>query len=115
MSDHEEHHQESPKKVYFGVPIAFAISFWFVVFLCLKACDGPKDCCNKEQCTKECMEKCKAEGKECKEEGEEKAEGGKTEGEEKKDAVSEEKKESAAEEKKENGEEKKAEEPAEKH
>lgn len=66
MSHHEEHPHESPKKVYFGVPIAFALSFWFVVFLCLKACDGPSNCCDKESCSKECMEKCKAEGKECK-------------------------------------------------
>ncbi len=82
MSHNEEHHNESPKKVFFGIPIAFALSFWFVVFLTLKACDGPKDCCGKEECTKECMEKCEAEGKE----GEEKSEAA---GEEKKEAPTE--------------------------
>jgi hypothetical protein len=76
MSHNEEHHQESPKKVFFGVPIAFALSFWFIVFLSLKTCDGgSKNCCHKEECSKECMEKCKAEGKECEKKCEEKSEG----------------------------------------
>ena len=117
MSHNEEHHHESPKKVFFGVPIAFALSFWFIVFLSLKACDGPKDCCHKEECSKECMEKCKAEGKEC-EKG--KTCEGMTEGEEKKEAVGEEKKAEteaapATEEKKEGATEEKKEEGAEKH
>jgi hypothetical protein len=68
MSHHEEHPQESPKRVYFGIPIAFALSFWFIVFLSLKACDGPSGCSKEECCSKECMEKCKKEGKDCKKE-----------------------------------------------
>ncbi len=115
MSHNEEHHQESPKKVFFGVPVAFALSFWFIVFLSLKACDGgSKDCCHKEECSKECMEKCKAEGKDCKKECV-KSEEGTSEGEEKKEAVGEEKKTEGAAEGKEGAEEKKSEEPAEKH
>ena len=106
MSGHEEHH-ESPKRVYFGIPIGFALTFWFIIFLCLKACDGPKnyDGC-KEECSKECMEKCKAEGKE----GCHEKEGAV---EEKKDAVNEEKKEGAVEEKKESATEEKTEKPSE--
>ena len=52
MSSHEENHQETPKRVYFGVPFAFACAFWLIVFCSLKACDGPKDCCegDKECC-----------------------------------------------------------------
>lgn len=62
---HDNHHNESPKRVYFGIPIAFALSFWFIVFLSLKACDrGHENACDAE-CSKECMEKCKAEGKDC--------------------------------------------------
>ena len=95
---HEEHHKESPKRVYFGIPIVFALTFWFVVFLCLKACDKPKDCCAdgkgcSTECTKECMEKCKAEGKECANACEEKMEGKEGEAAEKKEGVAEEKKE----------------------
>ncbi len=104
---HEEHHQESPKRVYFGIPIAFALSFWFVVFMCLKACDGgshEKAC--GEGCSKECMEHCKAEGKDCVNECKEAKEG------EKAESATEEKKEGVAEEKKE-GEAKEAEKPAE--
>ncbi|MBS1647264.1 MAG: hypothetical protein JST67_07980 [Bacteroidetes bacterium] len=60
MSHHEEHHHEEPKKVYFGIPFAFALAFWFITFLCLKACDGHKDCCKEgEACCKENKE-CKA-------------------------------------------------------
>ncbi|HXB40459.1 MAG TPA: hypothetical protein VNZ49_07940 [Bacteroidia bacterium] len=109
----DSHHQESPKRVYFGIPIAFALTFWFVVFLCLKACDGPKEqgCCKEGgECTKECMEKCKAEGKECAKACEEKMEG---KAEEKKaESAAEEKKESVTEEKKE-GEVKEGEKPTE--
>ena len=94
---HEEHHQESPKRVYFGIPIVFALTFWFVVFLCLKACDGgsrEKGCCAEGgECTKECYEKCKAEGKECAKACEEKMEGKEGEAAEKKEGVAEEKKE----------------------
>lgn len=62
---HDNHNHESPKRVYFGIPIAFALSFWFIVFLSLKACDnGHENACG-EECSKECMEKCKAEGKDC--------------------------------------------------
>lgn len=112
IMSHEEHNHESPKRVYFGIPIAFALTFWFVVFLCLKACDGgheAKCCKDGEGCSKECMEKCKAEGKDCAKEMS-------GEGEEKKEAVSEEKKEGseakegAAEEKKEGATEEKKEE-----
>ena len=65
MSNHEEHHHETPKRVYFGIPFAFAFTFWFIIFLCLKACDGPKNGCCKdgEKCTTECKAKCEAEGK----------------------------------------------------
>src|SRR3954467_13401059 len=63
MSNHEEQPQESPKRVYFGIPIAFALSFWFIGFLSLKACNDHKSCCDSKECSKECMEKCKAEGK----------------------------------------------------
>jgi hypothetical protein len=65
---HDSHDHESPKRVYFGIPIAFALSFWFIVFLSLKACDGPKEhgCCMEGgECNKECMENCKKEGKGC--------------------------------------------------
>jgi len=86
---HEEHNHESPKRVYFGIPIAFAMAFWLVVFLCLKACDGghQDECCGKE-CSKECMEHCKAEGKDCVKECE-----AAKEDEENKEGVTEEKKE----------------------
>ena len=48
MSHNEEHHHESPKRVYFGIPFAFAFAFWLIIFLCLKASDGPKNgCCKK--------------------------------------------------------------------
>jgi|GEM_PF-1705757 hypothetical protein len=65
MSHNEEHHHESPKRVYFGIPFAFAFTFWFIIFLCLKTCDGPKNSCCKDgaECTKECKAKCEAEGK----------------------------------------------------
>ena len=66
MSNHEEHHHESPKRVYFGIPFGFALAFWFIIFLSLKACDGgaKKDCCKESgECTKECKAKCEAEGK----------------------------------------------------
>ncbi len=92
MSHHEEHH-EKPKRVYFGIPFYFALSFWLVIFLCLKACDGPKDngCCKEgKECSEECMKKCEAEGKTgCSEKKEEA-------GEEKKEGVTEEKKEEPA-------------------
>jgi hypothetical protein len=91
MSNHEEHHHETPKRVYFGIPFCFALAFWLIIFLMLKACDGPKDngCCKEgKECSKECMEKCKAEGKE----GCHEKEG---EAEEKKEGLSEEKKEDA--------------------
>jgi hypothetical protein len=106
MSHNEEHHHESPKRVYFGIPFGFALAFWLIIFFSLKACDGNKNGCCKEgkECSKECMEKCKAEGKEgCLEK-----EGA---AEEKKDAVSEEKKET--EEKKDAATEEKAEKPSE--
>lgn len=62
---HDHHPHESPKRVYFGIPIAFALSFWFIVFLSLKACDhGHENACDAE-CSKECVEKCKAGGKDC--------------------------------------------------
>jgi hypothetical protein len=66
---HEEHHQETPKKVYFGIPFAFAFVFWFIVFLSLKACDGPKDSCKEgSDCCKEKKECCEGAKKgECKE------------------------------------------------
>ena len=76
MSDHNDSHQESPKRVYFGIPIAFALVFWFVVFLCLKACDGPKSHCGKDaacgtedcsKCSPECKAKCEAENADLKE------------------------------------------------
>jgi len=99
---HDNHHQESPKRVYFGIPIAFAVAFWLIVFLCLKACDGGSKehgCCMEGgECTKECMEHSKAEVKECAKACEEKMEG------EKKEAASEEKKEGVTEEKKEGAE-----------
>ena len=65
MSHQEEHHYESPKKVYFGIPFVFALVFWFIIFLSMKACDGPKGGCCKEgaECSKECKAKCEAEGK----------------------------------------------------
>ena len=65
MSHNEEHHHESPKRVYFGIPFAFAFVFWFIIFLSMKACDGPKNGCCKEgaECSKECKAKCEAEGK----------------------------------------------------
>lgn len=63
---HEEHHHDQPsKKVYWGIPIGFAFSFWLIVFLSMKACDTSSCCKNGKECSKECMEKCKAEGKEC--------------------------------------------------
>lgn len=106
MSNHEEHHHESPKRVYFGIPFGFALAFWFIIFMSLKACDGNKNGCCKEgaACSKECMEKCKAEGKEGCHEKEAAAE-------ENKDAVSEEKKETAAELKKDDAAEEKSEKP----
>ena len=108
MSHNEEHHHESPKRVYFGIPFGFALAFWFIIFMSMKACDGPKNGCCKEgkECSKECMEKCKAEGKE----GCHEKEGAV---EEKKDAVSEEKKEAATEEKKDAATEEKTEKPSE--
>jgi hypothetical protein len=101
MSHNEEHHHESPKRVYFGIPFAFAFVFWFIVFLSMKACDGPKENCCKEsgECTKECKAKCEAEGK--------------TDCAHKEEAVSEEKKETSAEEKKEGATEEKVEKPSE--
>jgi hypothetical protein len=103
MSSHEEHHHDKPKRVYFGIPFAFAFTFWLVIFLMLKACDGPKDngCCKEgKECSKECMEKCKAEEKEgCHEKegvSEEKKEDNKEEATEEK---SEKEEKSAAEEK----------------
>jgi hypothetical protein len=65
MSDHHDnHHQESPKKVFFGVPIAFAIAFWIVTILCLKACDHPKHHCGKDsECKMENCDNCSAECK----------------------------------------------------
>ena len=82
MSNHEENHHNTPKRVYFGIPFYFALTFWFIIFMSLKACDGGSkpNCCKEEgECSKECMEKCKAEGKtECHEKeaaGEEKKEG----------------------------------------
>ena len=111
MSNHEEHPHESPKKVYFGIPFGFALTLWLIVFLCLKACDGPKSSCCKDgsECSKECMAKCEAEGKtECASQ-KECAKGGMKEekNEEKKEMVKEEVKEEAAAESK-NTEEKKA-------
>ena len=105
MSHNEEHHHESPKRVYFGIPFAFAFVFWFIIFLSMKACDGPKGGCCKEgaECSTECKAKCEAEGKtECahKEgtETEDKKETT-TATEEKKDAATEEKAEKPSEEK----------------
>lgn len=120
---HDSHNHESPKRVYFGIPIAFAMAFWFIVFLSLKACDnGHKHGACGEECSKECMERCKAEGKDCAKECEAAKEGehrdvpkaseggpeskeevkGK-EGEETKEAPAGETKEGATEEKKEEG------------
>lgn len=115
---HDPHNHESPKRVYFGIPIAFALSFWFIVFLSLKACDGSSEhgCDMKDgKCSKECMENCKKEGKACAKTCEENMEGKTEEG---KEAVGEEKKEgtdaAATEEKKEGAEAiKEAEKPAE--
>jgi len=100
---HDNHNHESPKRVYFGIPIAFAMTFWLIVFLCLKACDGGhRDECCGEECSKECIEKCEKEGDEKKEGvSEEKKEGSETEAKEA--APAEEKKEGATEEKKEEG------------
>jgi len=104
MSNHEEHHHETSKRVYFGIPIAFAFTFWFIIFLCMKTCDGPKQACCKdgEVCTKECKAKCEAEDK--------------TDCAHKEGEVKEEQKEEAAavtEEKKEDATEKKVEKPME--
>ena len=91
MSNHEEHHNEKPKRVYFGIPFAFAFTFWFIVFLCLKSCDGPKNDCCKDgaACTKECKAKCETEGKtDCVHK--------EAAAEEKKEGVSEEKKDAPA-------------------
>jgi hypothetical protein len=66
MSNHEEHHHESPKRVYFGIPFGFALAFWFIIFLSLKACDGGSrnNCCKDgKECSQECKAKCEAEGK----------------------------------------------------
>jgi hypothetical protein len=92
MSNHEEHHHDKPKRVYFGIPFGFALTFWFIIFLCLKACDGGSkpNCCKEEgECSKECRAKCEAEGKTNCHEKEGVAE-------EKKDDVIEEKKEDAS-------------------
>ena len=106
MSNHEEHHHESPKRVYFGIPFGFALAFWFIIFLSLKACDGghKENCCKESgECTKECKAKCEAEGK--------------TDCAHKEGEVKEEKKEEAApaatEEKKEGAKEEKVEKPSE--
>ncbi len=60
----DNHHQESPKKVFFGIPLAFAVCFWFITFISLKACDGPSDCCGRKNCcSTESCEKCSPECK----------------------------------------------------
>ncbi len=96
MSNHEEQHHETPKRVYFGIPFGFALAFWLIMFLSLKACDGgvKKDCCKEDgSCSTECKAKCEAEGKkDCHKEGvEEKIEKTATEdqsnAEEKKDGI----------------------------
>ena len=97
MSHNEEQHHESPKKVYFGIPFVFALVFWFIIFLSMKACDGPKGNCCKEggECSKECKAKCEAEGKtECSHK--EGAEGAVKEEKKEATTATEEKKEGAA-------------------
>lgn len=63
MAHGNEHHQ-GPKKVYWGVPISFAIVFWFIVIVTLKACGGGHHAC-KEDCSEECKKECVEGKKEC--------------------------------------------------
>jgi len=60
MSDHHDnHHSTEQKPVSFTVPLIMASVLLFIIVLLLSVCD-PKHgkCACKEDCSKECMEKC---------------------------------------------------------
>jgi len=59
MSDHHDnHHSTEQKPVSFTVPLIMASVFLFIMVLLLSVCDPKHGCACKEDCSKECMEKC---------------------------------------------------------
>ncbi|MBA3662899.1 MAG: hypothetical protein H0W61_01635 [Bacteroidetes bacterium] len=60
MSDHHNDHPTEQKPVSFTVPLIMASVLVFIIVLLLSVCD-PKhggECECKEDCSKECMDKC---------------------------------------------------------
>jgi hypothetical protein len=61
--DHNDHHSNEKKPVAFTVPLIFASVIVLIIVLLVSIGDPEHGCCcEKGECSKECMEKCEKDG-----------------------------------------------------